>query len=85
MINLDIDKYGNMRWYQDRYLHRLNNAAVICVDGTKFWYQNNLSHRLNGPSDEYENGTNYWYHRGQYIHCNTQKEFERHIRLLPFK
>lgn len=40
-------------------------------------------HRENGPAIEWHVRKN-WYYHGEYIHCSSQEEFERLIKLQVF-
>ena len=56
---------GDITWYQNGKLHRLDGPALERVDGDKFWYQNGKLHRLDGPAiEEYLNGDKAWYQNG---------------------
>jgi hypothetical protein len=74
---------GDKFWYQNGLLHRLDGPAIFS-DGDEFWYQNGLPHRLDGPAVEYSNGEKYWYYEGEKIECNSQKEFEKYVKLKLF-
>ena len=82
--------FGNKYWYKKgakpyRYIyHRTDGPAVKYADGAKHWYINGKRHREDGPAVEYENGSNTWYINGKYINCDSQKGFERIIRLKVF-
>jgi hypothetical protein len=49
-----------------------------------YYYLNNDLHRLDGPAIEYLDGTKDWWIEGKRIYCNSQKEFERYIKLKLF-
>ena len=65
-------------------LHKISGPAVDCVSGYKAWWQNEKLHRIDGPAVEYANGEKSWYYEGEKIECNSQKEFERYIKLKLF-
>jgi hypothetical protein len=50
----------------------------------KYWVSNNLYHREDGPAVENYDGTKRWYYRGKLIHCSSQEEFERLLKLKAF-
>ena len=58
--------------------------GLIRFNGSKFWYKNDLLHKEDGPAIEYVNANNYWYLNGKEIHCSTQEEFERLLKLKAF-
>lgn len=41
-------------------------------------------HREDGPAIEWNNGEKQWYYHGELIHCSSQEEFERLIKLKGF-
>jgi len=61
---VEVNEYGDIQWYQNDKLHRLDGPAVECADGSKRWYQNGKCHRLDGPACEYANGDKAWYQNG---------------------
>ena len=63
---LDIDKYGDKRWYLNGEYHRTDGPAVEYKDGDKRWYLNGKRHRTDGPAIEYSDGTKYWYLNGKH-------------------
>ena len=75
---------GSKSWYQNDKLHRINGPAIEYNNGHKEWFQNGLRHRTDGPAVEYFDGYKAWYYEDKYIKCNSQKEFERYIKLKLF-
>jgi hypothetical protein len=75
---------GDKFWYKNGLKHRDNGPAVEYSNGYKAWYQNGKRHRLDGPAIEWNDGTKDWWFEGKYIDCNSQKEFERYIKLKLF-
>ena len=85
MINgLIVRPDGNKFWYQDDLLHRVDEPAIIWANGSKFWYQHGKRHRFDGPAIEFANGEKLWYLNGEQIHCNTNEEFLRIVKLKAF-
>jgi len=73
---------------EDDYFHNPIGPARIRTglgSSYKEWYFNGEFHRLDGPAIEFEDGEKMWYINGSRIPVNSQEEFERYIRLLPFK
>jgi len=62
---------GDIFWYVNGKLHRLEGPARIWQDGTKKrWYQNGIPHRIDGPAVEYANNDKrykWWYLNGKFI------------------
>jgi hypothetical protein len=52
--------------------------------GNKYWYLNGRRHREDGPAIEWFSGDKHWYINGEFIHCETQKQFEQFMRLRAF-
>lgn len=78
--------YYEERWqrlvhYVNSSFHNEKSPAFIWKEGTRCWSQNNEFHRLDGPAIEYTNGYKEWYCQDKYIHCSSQKDFERIIKL----
>jgi hypothetical protein len=71
-------------WWQNDLLHRIGGPAVEDIDGYKEWWKNGLRHRLDGHAIEYPNRNKVWCYEGEYITCDSQKEFERMIKLKLF-
>ena len=64
MSILEIDCYGNLRWYNDRlHWHRNNDLpAIIGANGTMYWYEDNKIHRDGDfPAIIWEDGSKWWY------------------------
>ncbi len=57
---LEIDKYGNKRWFLNDKIHRVNKPAIEYSSGTKCWYLNNKLHRSDGPAVEFKDGDKEW-------------------------
>jgi len=57
---------------------------IINHYGDKFWILEGKFHREDGPAVEFADGTKAWYYQGKYIHCQTQQQFEKIIRLRLF-
>ena len=75
---------GDKYWYQYGKFHRLNGPAIEDANGYKAWCQNSQYHRLDGPAVERVNGDKFWFYKGRRIHCSSQQEFERLIKLKAF-
>jgi hypothetical protein len=75
---------GIKEWYLNGKRHREDGPAVEYANGDKHWYLNDKMHREDGPAVEYVDGTKDWYINGQYIPCDTQKQFEQLMRLRAF-
>jgi hypothetical protein len=57
----------------------------IFSNGEEHWVNDiGLYHREDGPAFISTFGTQYWYYDGQYIHCSSQEEFERILKLKAF-
>jgi hypothetical protein len=66
-------------------LHREDGPAYINrVSGYEAWYRYGELHREDGPAQITGRGDKYWWLNGQYVHCNTQEEFERLVKLKAF-
>lgn len=66
MNMLEIDKYGNRFWYNEKGLyHRIDGPACEYYDGSKEWYINGKLHRTNGPACEYVDGGRWWWLNGE--------------------
>lgn len=73
---------GSKYWYNHGKLHREGGPAIIDKI-TKRWYKNGKLHREDGPAVQYlDQGI--WYINGTQIKCDSQKEFERIIKLKSF-
>jgi len=69
------------RYYED---HK-DGSRFYPISGNKRWYKDGLLHRENGPAIEYKNGPFMWYLNGVYLkHINSQKEFEKYMKLQGF-
>ena len=80
---VENNKYTTL-YYLNNNLHRIDGPAIKNVYGSKFQYQNGLLHRIDGPAKEYSDGTKEWWFEGRHIKCNSQKEFEKLIKLKLF-
>lgn len=83
MNNPMIDEHGNKYWYRKEQLHRENGPAIEYVSGEKYWYLNDKFHREDGPAVDCI-GYKRWYYHGELIHCSSQEQFERIIKLKIF-
>ena len=72
----EIDKYGDIRYYLNKKLHRIDGPAIEYPNGTRVWCINGILHRDNGPAIEYSNGYKSWYINGIYY---TKQEFHQYI------
>ena len=64
---MEIDDYGNRRWYINGRHHREDGPAIEWIDGTKMWIINGELHREDGPAIEYSDGTKRWYINNKHI------------------
>jgi hypothetical protein len=78
----DVD--GTKIWYCHGQSHREDGPAVEDVDGTKKWYWHGKFHREDGPAVECANGDKFWFYHGQQIHCQSNQEFLKLIKLKAF-
>jgi len=80
---LDIDSYGTKRYlFPDaKTLHREDGPAVEYSNGHKEWHLNGNLHREDGPAIEYSYGAKEWFYYGKQIHCSSQEEFEKMLKL----
>ena len=60
-----INIEGEMRWYINGELHRINKPAVINKN-TKHeeWFLNGVRHNINGPAINDAYGNKFWYFNG---------------------
>ena len=49
-----------------------------------YYFLNDKLHRTDGPAIKYYSGYKKWFYEGKRIKCNSQKEFERIIKLKSF-
>ena len=76
---------GDKYWFAENgLLHRDDGPAVEYANGDKQWYVNGFRHRDNAPAVEYVSGAKRWYYWGVFIDCDTQEEFEAHLKLKAF-
>ena len=78
---LDIDKYGDKRWYLNDKRHRTDGPAIEYSNGSKFWYLNGEYHRTDGPAIEYNNGNKLWYIHGHELSEEQYLRTTRNIKL----
>jgi len=76
-----IDQYGNKQWSLNAQFHREDGPALEYANGDKLWFLHGELHRLDGPAEDYINGDKYWWFHGKQIHCSSQKEFKKLIKL----
>lgn len=58
---MEVDEYGNKRWYLGDKLHRRGGPAIEWASGTKQWVFEDKIHRLDGPAIEYSFGDEIWF------------------------
>ena len=75
----EIDNNGNIRYYLNDKLHRIDGPAVEYTNGDKVWWINGQLHRIDGPAVEWADGRKYWYINGAE---HTEKEFNEYINNL---
>lgn len=82
-INSNKDKF----YYDDDCCNN-DYYRVIWRNGEEKWYSHhnnlNILHRLDGPSLICPNGYKEWYYEGKYIPVDSQKDFEKYLKLLAF-
>jgi hypothetical protein len=78
------DADGHKAWYWHGKCHREDGPAVEYANGDKIWYWHGELHREDGPACEYASGTKSWYYHGQKIHCQSNQEFLKLIKLKAF-
>ena len=71
---------GDIRYYLDGKLHRLDGPAVERVSGMKHWFVNGVRHRLDGPAMENPNfpRAKQWWINGSPI---SKKKFDKSIEV----
>ena len=68
MNNPKKDKYGTLRWYNEKaQLHREGEPAIEWGDGSKEWFINGKRHRKNGPAVKYTDGYKEWWENGKFV------------------
>jgi|SRR5579859_2234034 len=72
---------GNKSWLLHGQYHREDGPAIEYANGEKLWFYHGQRHRLDGPAIEWSNGDTEWWYHGKWIDCDSQKEFERLIKL----
>jgi hypothetical protein len=78
---LNIDKYGNKKWYNSKGdLHREDGPAIEFLLGARQWYINGKLHRLDGPATEWVNGDQEWYKDGLYHRENGPAIIHKHVK-----
>jgi len=84
-IRKEIDVFGDICYYnENNELHREDGPAIEYITGYRVWYKNNRRHRLDGPAYISYNGYQEWYIDGKRIIVESQKEFERYMKLIAF-
>jgi hypothetical protein len=71
-------------WYWHGQLHRQDGPAIEDINGTKVWYWHGEHHREDGPAIEWSDGAKKWFYHGQQIHCQSNEEFLRMVKLKAF-
>jgi hypothetical protein len=79
---IELPKDGTIiRWKDSNGFIR---KQFFLMSGTTYYYDENLRlHRENGPAAMYVDYDR-WYWHGKYIDCESQKEFDRLIKLKAF-
>jgi hypothetical protein len=70
-------------YYLNNMFHRKDGPAVEYNWNETHWYLNGKLHREDGPAIEYYDHKR-WYINDKAVACNSQKEFERLMRLKAF-
>jgi hypothetical protein len=84
---LEIDIFGNKRWYLHNKLHRVDGPAIELSSGHKQWRLNDKLHRVDGHALEYANGTKEWwlnnkhYSFDKWLEANTAISEEEKVML----
>ena len=81
---VETDGIGNKRWYKNGTYHRDDGPAVVHATGFKSWWYEGKLHREDGPAVIWAGDSYQWWYHGKNIHCNSQVEFERLLRLKAF-
>jgi len=76
---------GSEEWFLNGKYHRENGPAIIYIGSYKSWCNHGKYHRLDGPAVDYDNGEKKWFLNGKHISVNSQKEFERYLKLIIFQ
>lgn len=58
---------GEIRWWNDYGLHRIDGPAVIYANGDRAWYFNGMLHREYEPAFIHENGDQEWWIDNKFI------------------
>jgi hypothetical protein len=58
---MQIDEWGDKRWYKNNLRHREDGPAYESADGSKWWWVNGKCHREDGPAMECADGDKAWY------------------------
>ena len=88
---IEVECITNSRGDKDWYIkgteihHREDGPAIEYVNGDKSWWQHDKLHRLNGPAIEHVNGYKQWWIQDKRIFVETQKDFERYVKLMAFE
>jgi hypothetical protein len=80
---LEWDNGGKL-WYWHGQYHRQDGPACEYAYGTKIWCWHGKYHREDGPAYEDANGFKVWFWHGQQIHCQSNEEFLRIVKLKAF-
>jgi hypothetical protein len=59
-----VNDKGDIHWYQNEKLHRIDGPAIERADGDKEYWQNDKLHRTDGPAIEKANGDKFWFLNG---------------------
>ena len=57
---LEVDRFGNKRWYWNGALHNEDGPAFETVNGSKYWFVDGKLHRVDGPAIIYDDGSKVW-------------------------
>ena len=68
----------------NRLFHKDNGPARIFPSGEKQWWIDGYLHRLDGPAVDAPPNYKEWHIKGKRLHCNSQQEFEKLLRLNNF-
>ena len=70
-----INKYGDIKYRLNGFLHRTDGPAIEYVNGSKEWYVNGERHRIDGPAIERVDGNKWWCINGKYHRTDGYKEW----------
>jgi hypothetical protein len=57
---LEVDRFGNKRWYHNGQLHNEDGPAFETVNKSKYWFVDGKLHRVDGPAIIYDDGSKVW-------------------------